>query len=281
MVQAVTEIPEAEAEGKIKTVYDDIKSTLRTPIVGLAFRTLATHPDYLQVAWLALKPNAQTAFFEARADKLRAFASESLLRSGIPSAPTIPDPARAVVEVFYHLNPKLLLAIAALRSASDGQQPRLAELTRDQKRQVDAGAPVKTSTPSLIDPATASGAVADLFAQIEAAFAARVVPCEYRALAVWPELLREGWDAVHALMVRPEYGQLVRQLRAMVEETVVALPYRMDIGPHVLRQSGLSEQDLDNVHQTLRTYSRLLLDGVVGTAFLYRGHEETEARGVH
>lgn len=276
MVQAVTEVPEGEAEGKIKSVYDDIKATLRTPIVGLAFRALAVQPDYLEVAWIALKPNVQTVFFEARADELRAFAVRTLTAEGAASAPAIPEPARAALDVFHYVNPKLLLAIAALRSAASGQQPRLAELTRDEKRQVAPGVPEGAHAPNLVDPATASEPVSGFFRQIETALSAPAVPCEYRALAAWPDYLRSGWDAIRGLMATPTYRQVVRELRSMAEETVVALPYRMDINPHVLRQSGLSERDLDDVHHTLRTFYRLLPEQVAGTALLAHGTGEAQ-----
>lgn len=275
MVQAVKEVPEAEAEGKIKSIYEDVKRTLRTPVVGLPFRALAVHPDYLQVAWIALKPNVQTVFFEMRSDELRAFAVRSLPKAA--SAPDAPAQARTALDLFHYLNPKLLLATAALRSAANGQQPRLAELTRHEKRQVAPGVPAGKSIPALLDPAAASGAVFDLFQDIESALPAPTVPCEYRALAAWPDYLREGWEAAQRLMAMPEYGQILRQLRSMTQETVVALPYRMDINPHVLRQSGLSEQDLDEVHRTLDTFYHLLPGLVAGTALLSRGSEGPEA----
>lgn len=271
MVQAVAEIPEAEATGKIKGVYDDIKSTLRTPIVASLFRALAVYPDYLQVAWLGLKPNVQTVFFEARADQLRAFAAQSL---PVLSAPSAPAPALQSLDVFHYLDPKLLLAAAALKTASTGQQPRLTELPRDEKRQIAPGVPKDVQPPAL----TAS-APADLFGQIESRFALSTVPDEYQALAQWPDYLQGAWEAVLKLMAAPEYARLERQLRRMAEETILALPYRIDIGPHILRQSGLSESDLDGVQQTLNRYYRALPGLVAGSALLATGaHGKEDAQ---
>lgn len=269
MAQAVAEVPEAEAEGKIKGVYADIKDTLRTPIVDPMFRALAVYPDYLQVAWTGLKPNAQTVFFETRADQLRAFAARSL--SSSVSALPAPEAARPALAVFHYLNPKLLLAVAALRSAANGQQPRLSELSRDEKRQVTPGIPNDAQAPVLAGPASASGTVADVFSQIEGLLPAPIVPGEYRALAQWPDYLDQAWKSVQGLMATPEYARLALQLRRMAEETVVALPYRMDINPHVLRQSGLSEQDLDGVHRILRNFYQLLPGSVIGIALLAAG----------
>lgn len=277
MVQAVREVPEAEATGKIKSVYDDIKVTLRIPVVGLPFRALAVNPDYLQVAWIALKPNVQTVFFETCADELRAFAVRSLPAQSVADVPSAPEAARAALDIFHYMNPKLLLAIAALRSAAKGQQPRLAELTRDEKRQIMPGIPAGVRALVSDEPAAGPGSAGDLSRQIETTLQVPAVPDQYRALAPWPDYLRDGWEAVQRLMATCDYEAIVRKLRSMTDETVVALPYRMDISPHVLRQSGLSERDLDEVHRTLDTFYGLLPGEVAATSLLSAGSTGPDA----
>jgi hypothetical protein len=59
-----TELSEQDATGKLKTMYDEMKMSLRVPSVPRIFRLLAAeYPDYLQVAWVSLKPNVRTVFF--------------------------------------------------------------------------------------------------------------------------------------------------------------------------------------------------------------------------
>src|SRR5689334_18481013 len=99
---ATSEVPEAEAEGKIKAIYDDIKDTLRVPTVSPVFRVLATEPDYLQLAWSALKPNVQTAFFEARADDLRRMAVDAASAWGGPPAAGDAPGAADAIRVFHY-----------------------------------------------------------------------------------------------------------------------------------------------------------------------------------
>lgn len=277
MVQAVREVPEAEATGKIKDVYDDIKVTLRIPVVGLQFRALAVNADYLQVAWIALKPNVQTVFFEACADQLRAFAVRSLPAQVVADAPSAPEAARAALDIFHYMNPKLLLTVAALRSAAYGQQPRLLELTRDEKRQIVPGIPPGVLAPATEEPVAAPGSAGDLSREIETTLQVSAVPDQYRALAPWPDYLRDGWEAIQRLMAMREYDSIVRKLRLMAEETVAALPYRMDISPHVLRQSGLSERDLDEVHHALDIFYGLLPGEVVATSLLSAGSAGPDA----
>ncbi len=274
MAQTVAEVPESEAAGKIKGVYDDIKSTLRTPVVGSLFRALAVYPDYLQVAWIGLKPNVQTVFFETRTDQLRAFAVQSL---PLTSAPPAPEAALQSLDVFRYLNPKLLLVAATLKSASSGQQPRLTELTRDEKRQVAPGIPRDAQAVVSGDDSAASAEPSGLLDQMRSELGLPLVPDEYRALAQWPDYLSGAWAAVQRLMAAPEYSRFERQLRRSCEETILALPYRIDISPHVLRQSGLSEADLDGVQRVLNTYYRALPGLLAGGALLAVGAHGQEA----
>src|SRR5947208_7304668 len=117
MVQTVAEVPESQAEGKIKSAYDDIKNTLRLPRVPHVFRALATQPDYFALAWSALKPNAQTVYFERRSDALRSLAVD--LSGTLGDAPAVTEGALPGLQVQHYAAPKVLLAIAALRSATN------------------------------------------------------------------------------------------------------------------------------------------------------------------
>src|SRR5947209_13916302 len=184
-----TELPEDEAEGVTKSIYEDIKSTLRVPMVNLVFRTLAAqHPDYLQVAWRALKPNAQTVLFESRADEVRRRAVEGVRALNI-AAPTAPPEAASVLNVFHYVNPKLFLAVEALRAATNGQEPRLQEVSREDKRQIRPGVPANVATIDMVPVDGGDPAVAAIFDDIKATLGLSVVNSDYRALARWPEYL--------------------------------------------------------------------------------------------
>jgi hypothetical protein len=131
MVQAnahpATEVLEDNATPEVKRVYDDIKTALRVPLVDLVFRDLARYPDFLTVAWRQLHPNVQSIYFERQADRVRARAVDAVATwSSAPAAPD--DELRATLEVFHYVNPKLLIAVAALRAAVGGKYPKLVEL---------------------------------------------------------------------------------------------------------------------------------------------------------
>jgi alkylhydroperoxidase/carboxymuconolactone decarboxylase family protein YurZ len=48
-------IEEAEATGKVKAVFDDIKATKGIERVPNIWRALANHPDHLEITWQKLK----------------------------------------------------------------------------------------------------------------------------------------------------------------------------------------------------------------------------------
>ena len=44
-------IPEAEATGKVKALYEEIKKGLGTDFVPNLYRAMASNPDYLEANW--------------------------------------------------------------------------------------------------------------------------------------------------------------------------------------------------------------------------------------
>lgn len=48
-------VEEAEAQGRVAAVYEDIKATKGIDFVPNFWRTLATNPDYLELTWSRLK----------------------------------------------------------------------------------------------------------------------------------------------------------------------------------------------------------------------------------
>lgn len=48
-------ISESEATGKVKTVYDEIKSTLGIDFVPNLYKVMASKPGYLEANWIKVK----------------------------------------------------------------------------------------------------------------------------------------------------------------------------------------------------------------------------------
>lgn len=279
MVATQTEVSEESAEGAIKAIYDDIKVTLRVPFVSLVFRVLATEPDYLAMAWRALKPNVQTVFFEGSADQLRAYLVHAV--SSWPGAPrpTDADQITPVLTIFQYLEPKLLLILAALRSATSGTQPKLTELPRAAKRQVAPGIPPGAQNVSFIDAERAGAAVNAIFDDVRVTQHTPVVGDEFRALAAWPSYLESAWQTWKPLAGQPAYLQCGRALRRATEGVLTALPFGLNLYPHALRHAGLSELQIDRVQDILRQFDALQQEMAVAVSFWAVGAEGQEQAG--
>lgn len=252
VVQALPEVSEEEADPRLKHLFMDIQHTLRSPVINRVFRVLATCPDYLISAWVDLKPNVQTVYFEQQADEIRRRAVEIMGSAGQAPSPPNKEEITNVLRVFHYIDPKVMLVVAALRSAVTGQYPQLRELTVDEKRQIQPGIPQdapEISVSSRLDE-RATGVIED----INATFNQPATGLVYQALAPWPHYLEEAWQSLKAVIHRPDYHEIQRDIRRMADEAVLAFPYRMDINPHVLRHSGLSERDIDWVRNTLSTF---------------------------
>jgi hypothetical protein len=270
------EISEEDAQGQVKAVYKDIKQTLRVPLVNLVFRVLANHPDYLQLAWRQLKPNIQTVFFEQQADAIRARAVDGVASMSVRTAEQ--DPAIGeVLNVFHYVNPKLLLAVAALRTASNGELPRLEEIPAEARRQIVPGIPGGVPSVPMVDPDAASPEVRAIFEDILTTLNLNSVNSDYRALAHYPDYFTRAWDALKPMATSPDYQRLHVDLRRIAEEAVLRLPFRVEASPNVMRLCGISEREIDAIRGTLDRFYRLLPGLTANVAFLAAGVHGAEA----
>lgn len=51
----VTLVSEAQAQGKVKSIYDEIKRTFGMPFVPNLFKAMANFPEYLEASWNRFK----------------------------------------------------------------------------------------------------------------------------------------------------------------------------------------------------------------------------------
>lgn len=267
MAQAVAEVPEADAEGKIKNIYDDIKETLRVPVVSPVFRALALYPDYLQMAWRVLKPNVQIVYFERSADNLRRAAVQAVQGMNVSPNRGIDDVGTAV-RALHYASAKDFLATAALRAATGGQQPKLSELPGEDKRQIQVGVPAELDGVGLTTESP-SAEIQAILEEMNSTLGSSLAEREILPLVRWPDYLRSAWQVWQPTVTDSSFLRVRRELSRLVEAVVTGFPFRMDIYPHALRHAGLTEQQLDDVRSLLSEYYRLL-PGILATASFLR-----------
>jgi hypothetical protein len=264
MIEAPAEVPESQAEGKIKATYDDVKATLRIPYVPDLIRALAIYPNYLQLAWIALKPNSQTVYFERQSDRLRRTAAD--LTSRFPHPQWGDQSLAPSFQTLWYAAPKELLVTSALRSATMGQQPRLAAVSAEDQRRIPRGIPEGAVVP-VRGQAPGDDEHRAVYEEMSAGLDG-FVPVEYAVLAAFPAALAPAWRTIKALQQDLEYRRIQRAVVATVEEAITGLPFRMDISTHVLRHGGLSEVEIDAVQHLLSRYETVGRRAVPNIAIL-------------
>jgi hypothetical protein len=268
MVQAGQEVSEAEAQGKIKEIFEDIKVTLRVPYVSSVFRALAVYPDYLLMGWRALKPNAQTLFFERSGDQIRSRAAESVSTWESNLWPPRDSETNRIIRVLHYSLPKQFMATAALRAATNGQQPMLAQLALAEKRQIAPGIPPEAEEFELPERAEPDQRARPVLEDMGRVLGLPLGDGDFGVLAQWPDYYASAWQIWRPNIGTPHYRRLERDLRRLADEALSTLPFRMEINPHALRLAGLSEQQLDSVRATLDAFSRALPGLVAYSTFL-------------
>lgn len=127
-------LEEEPGDPNTRSVFDDIKNTLKLKSINSDYRTLALWPNYLQVMWAGLKPIVQTAEYQGAADQLREHSRSlamqlpravSLTIDDVKAANADPDKAIETSEAFERLLPGLIINIAiCLRDyVTDGDLP--------------------------------------------------------------------------------------------------------------------------------------------------------------
>jgi len=95
------EVSEAEAQGRVAEIYEEIRRTVGMPIVNLVYRHLAVEPRRLETVWTELRRNLGTPEAERLVE-----------RAALPGVTRIPSRALAAIGV-------------------DGEKLRLARSTLD------------------------------------------------------------------------------------------------------------------------------------------------------
>lgn len=260
---------DTEAQEAQRLLVEEIRAAFRNPIVPLLVRRLAAgYPAYLERAWRDLKPNVLSRAFESRADELRAAAVETAataggvapgafreaLRKWAFSTTVVGDIVRAV-DVAFHLDPKLLIAAAALDLALDNEPVGgAADLPAEERETLPVGLLPPVADLPVLGDAEAPGRVLRVWNDAVATLELPGVTDDLRAIGRWPDFLELVWASARPLVGRPEVGRL----GAIAEEGARRLPFRVTAGPAVVAQLGYTMAQATELSRLVREFRQKL-----------------------
>lgn len=247
-----------QASEQIKPIYEDIRQTLRVPIVNLIFRTLANYPDYLEQLWKHFSPSLRSNNFEQEADNLR----EKALLEPIPDVSDTNwekledlEKLRAFNDTIFYVLPKLLLITTAFDETTfrtiREQRGHGTAATGDETQEIPQGVAEGTTKVEMVDPEKAQERVKNLFRSIKEQHGHPLVSSYFRGLGNWPDFLEETWNKIKPLVGSAEYNNLRDFLTEQALNGLRRLPLTQ--APN----AQLNEQQLEEV-------------GAILTAFRYK-----------
>ena len=195
MSDGPVEIPESEATGTVRELYDDMKATMNIGMINLIYRRMATADGLLEWVWDAVRPVLASGDVERAA---------LLLESGLdwPSMPEIPAPALPLLGLG---SPEIDTLIRVLDDYNRGNSLNLFLLTAfaeslksggSWEEVPDATVDVPSAKPQDLPPIVAmsdmSKETASLVRVLSAPIASAnkpMIPSLFRHLARWPGYL--------------------------------------------------------------------------------------------
>ena len=195
MSDGPVEIPESEATGTVRELYDDMKATMNIGMINLIYRRMATADGLLEWVWDAVRPVLASGDVERAA---------LLLESGLdwPSMPEIPAPALPLLGLG---SPEIDTLIRVLDDYNRGNSLNLFLLTAFAERLKsggsweevpDATVDVPSANPQDLPPIVAMSDMSKKTASLVRVLSAPIslankpmIPSLFRHLARWPGYL--------------------------------------------------------------------------------------------
>jgi hypothetical protein len=216
--ESVPSILETEAAGEIADIYADIRRTLRTSVVNLIWRNLATMPGALRWTWSAVRP-LYLGPASGHADAVRRtlalpdipeLSVNELLAAGVDA--TALTGIRGVLDSYYHTNALALVVLSALLALDD--TARVEDVLPVQV--VRDAAPIEL--PALPPMAALEPGVRRLIGELNA-FGEDgdpyLIASMYRHLAYWPGYLTLVRAMLAPLQADGSLNALTRSARAL------------------------------------------------------------------
>ncbi|MDP6606463.1 MAG: halocarboxylic acid dehydrogenase DehI family protein [Dehalococcoidia bacterium] len=238
-----------------------VAAALRAPFIPDAVAGLARAGGYLDAVWPQLAPSMETAGFLGSALYMADMAADgveevyepvlsraSLLARGLSEAEL--DAVVAALDVFYWVQPQLLLLTSALAEAMT--EPSVGGQGRPEPRQPSEREQEHVETAlELADGGTAPlPAIAEVL-NVDGA------PDLYRAIAAWPAYLEAVWEELQHLVAYPDFRRRGRALYFYARSSSRFLAQPIEAGPDALA-AAVAGPDVAIARSTLQGVTPVL-----------------------
>lgn len=224
-------VPEYMTGEELRAVYEDTKSVLQVPWMGVVTMAFAHYPTFYRVLWSGLRDLAGSREFIDACAGLRSFAEDAVTQlSPSPMIPPLEElgyaerkigEIRHMIEVFSHGNMPYLMIATAARLLMEGHELSEDEaVTSNHERTGPSG----ESRLTLVEAHHADAPTVAVYDDIKARLGLPFVNTDYRALSRWPSYFSLAWGDLREKVTSPEYEATVCSVHDFAVDKMRRLP---------------------------------------------------------
>ena len=265
-------VREAEASGRTREIYEEIKLALGVPHVNAIFQAYGVYPRFLNVMWKQLRPAVETKEFFAVADRLRAeiytrthnyFSVPDLCSSirQIQFSSGAQHELTDVVELFHYNNALLhLIAAMLIHAFEDGPGHRKVANPGTEH-------PVFSRNPTKVTEEQASPPIKKIYEDIKRTLGVSFINNDYQAFARFPDFLNLYWNALKPAVSSPLYGENKHALQESAMAMAADLPNAPQLSVEHMQEAALSEEEISAAIRITEEFFEVLAGLVLNIAF--------------
>jgi len=268
-------------DDRLRETYKDIKHGFRVPIVVETFQAWAAVPRFLELLWRRLRPNVLSLAFidgsrglSAMVDRTVAawpIGDDAATLRGRGVGETDLRHMRAISDMFFIMDHKLIVLAQAVRLALDGEDIGGAGIHNEADEREHKEPDFRGLALPLIGERDAAFRARSIFEALKATVALSFVPCEYRAMARYPDWLDVWWIGFKAEAARQHYRTLRDDVTREAVERARQLPYRVRLGADIMLNYKIADADRRKLIDVTRALCDILSTLCVSVAIARRG----------
>ena len=275
-IPAIYPVPEYAVEGECALWYDEMKTALQVPWMGVVTMAFAHYPNFFATLWQGLKPLVASRVFVNEAQSLQTGVQDAIVGLQPPAITTRLadmgyglreiDQIRAVNAVFSHGNHHYALIAAITRQLLEG-----GEITGsgdatpyDARHAPDVDVPLV-----LIEAHHADAPTQAVYDDIKQVLGLPFVNTDYRAFARWPSYWAQAWgDLRQEAGFEPHEALCQTYHDQLFSAVTTTLPNPGNLTGAALREAAEADATLDEVIAMVRLFQWLLPGLGVNVAYL-------------
>lgn len=277
-VPPVRPVPEHRADASLSVTYQDVKSVLGVPWVGVVLQALAHYRTFFDQAWTQLRPSMAAHFTERVGTDLRLLCWQQMrdrltipdqatpLREKLGYAEREIEEIRALLDVFDYGNPKYFLIATVLDQAFAGEQP-IGASRPDPVEELPRSPVQSVGTATMLEEHHVGADVGAVYADIKATLGLPFVNSDYKAMARWPSYLALAWEALKPNVDSEPYQQARQALQDACVLAAHEIPHRYELHRGAMGEVGLGPSQLDELVEVTRLFQWLLSGLMLNVTF--------------